>query len=226
MADSRMKDRVKGLFAATAADSMPPDGMQVPVQPDSDAQRQALQVLVLAQRTADEHVATAQRQADGIRADARATAEQIVRHAQAQADAARREAGKALAEARAKAEQVVREAQAHADAVRHEAEKVLLDARAEAEDIAGEARRNADALDHEAQQRYQEAVGGLAAQRAALQQEIEGLRRFDRDYRSRLRAFMRTQLDALGDEDPPPPPVQADPPEYAVAAPAEVAADR
>ena len=40
-------------------------------RPDPDAQR-ALQVLIMAQRTADEHTASAQHQADSIRADARA----------------------------------------------------------------------------------------------------------------------------------------------------------
>src|SRR5918912_1324279 len=49
-------------------------------------QQQALQMLALAQRTAEDHIASAHSQADKIEADARVTAEQIVRDAQSQAD--------------------------------------------------------------------------------------------------------------------------------------------
>jgi len=224
--DSRMKGRVKGLFGGTAPDNetmeqvpvvapgMPPQmasaGHAGPPpnmgngMADPDAQRQALQVLVLAQRTADDHVATARQQADKIRADARGTAEQIVRDAQAHADGARREASKALSDARASAEQIVRDAQANADGVRREAEKTLNDAHARAEEIDKDAQAAADELDREAQQRYDEVVGSLAAKRAALQQQIEALVQFDRDYRARLRTFMQSQLHALGLDEPPP----------------------
>jgi hypothetical protein len=36
-------------------------------------------------------------------------------------------------------------------------------------------------------------VGSLAARREALQQQIEALERFDREYRARLQAFMQSQ---------------------------------
>lgn len=202
MTDSRMKGRVKGLFGGASPDNEVMDARQV--LPDPDSQRQALQVLILAQRTADEHVATAQRQADKIRADARATADQIVRDAQAQADGARREAGKILSDARGRAEQVARDGQAYADGARRDADKMLSDARARAEEMTKNAQASADELEREAQQRYQEAVGGLIAKRAALQQQIEALQQFDRDYRARLRTFMQSQLLALGADDPSP----------------------
>jgi len=197
-----MKGRVKGLLGGTSRDHEVLD--QTPILSDPDAQRQALQVLALAQRTADEHVAAAQHQADNIRSDARAAAEQIVRDARAHADGARREAVKAVSDARAAAEQMVRDAQAHGDGTRRDAEKTLSDARATAQEIAEDARANADALEREANQRYQDVVGGLAAKRAALQQQIEALQKFDRDYRSRLRTFMQSQLRALGVNEPPP----------------------
>jgi vacuolar-type H+-ATPase subunit H len=184
-----------------------PDGElldQVPPVPEPEAQRQALQVLVLAQRTADEHVASARHQSDKIRGDARATAEQIVREAQAHADGARREAATALSDARATAEQIVRDAQTHADSALRDAEKVVSDARARAGEIVEDAQDRAEGLEREAQQRYQDVVGSLAAKRAALQQQIEALQQFDRDYRARLRKFMQGQLLALGDEPPQP----------------------
>jgi cell division septum initiation protein DivIVA len=161
------------LFGNTPADVELPD--QAPVMPDPEAQRQALQVLVLAQRTADEHVAIARHHADKIRTDALATGEQITR-----------------------------EAQAHADGARRDAEKILSDARSRAGEIVKDAQARADGLDREAQQRYQDVVGTLATKRAALQQQIEAMQQFDRDYRSRLRTFMQGQLEALGVDEPPP----------------------
>lgn len=201
MADSRMKGRVKGLLGGGAS---PDDPLLDPIQdrPDPDAQR-ALQVLILAQRTADEHTATAQQQADTIRADARATAEQIAQNAQKHADGAKREAAQVLSDARASAEKIVRDAQAHADGSRRDAEKVLSDARAAAQVTAREAQAKATELDRDAQHRYDDVVGSLAAKRDALQEQIDALQQFDRDYRSRLRKFMHGQLRALGDDEPP-----------------------
>jgi vacuolar-type H+-ATPase subunit H len=196
MADSRVKGRVKGLLVGAPADDVAPDDRHDVLDPD--AQRQALQVLILAQRTADDHVASAQHQAGNIRSDARATAEQIVRDAQAHADGARQDAGKKLADAHQTAEQIVREAQAQADGMRRDADKVLSDARTGAAEIIKDAQANAAGLEHEAQQRYDDVVGSLEGKRAALLEQIEALQQFDRDYRSRLAAFMQGQLRALG----------------------------
>ena len=176
VADNGMKGRVKGLLVGT-----PPGAEHVELEGRSDsfseqnanAQRQALQVLNLAQRTADEHVATAHRQADKICADARAMAEQIVR-----------------------------DAQAHADDTRHDADAILADARAHAEEIAKDAQAHADELHDQAQRRYQDVVGSLETKREALQQQIEALEHFDRDYRGRLTTFMQNQLRALWVDQP------------------------
>jgi len=195
-----MKGRVKGLLNGATTDDMALDDAHDVLDPD--AQRQALQVLILAQRTADDHVASAQHQAGNIRSDARAAAEQIVRDAQAHADGARQDAGKKLADAHATAEQIVREAQSQADGTRRDADKVLSDARAGASEIVKDAQANAAELDREAQQRYDDVVGSLEGKRAALQEQIEALQQFDRDYRSRLAAFMQSQLRALGSAMP------------------------
>ncbi len=170
MADGRTKGRVRGLLGGASPDDVPAD--QAYHGPDPDAQR-ALQVLTLAQRTADEHVASAQHHADNIRTDARATAERIVR-----------------------------ETQAHADGVRRDAEKVLSDARARAQDLVNDAQAHASELERQAQQRYDDIVGSLGAKRDALEQQIEALKQFDRDYRSNLMSFMQSQLRALGNDEP------------------------
>jgi cell division septum initiation protein DivIVA len=205
-----MKGRVRGLLGGggqaeeeaghyePAMPPMPPMPQEVP---GPEAQR-AVHVLVLAQRTADEHVANAQHQANTIRTEARATAEQIARDAQAHAEGVRGEAAKALADARATAEQIVRDAQAHAEGARRDSDKIISDARAMAQEITKQAQANAAGLEQEAQQRYDDVVGSLDRKREALQQRIDTMEQFDRDYRTRLRKFMESQLRALGTDDP------------------------
>nr|WP_296072453.1 hypothetical protein [uncultured Actinoplanes sp.] len=171
---------------------------QQQAQPQQGAHpNQALQVLTLAQRTAEEHVARAHHQADKIRTDALAAAEQIARDAQVHAHNVRREAEKILADARAAAEQIARDSHARTDEARRSAEKIVADARAQAEQIAVDAEANANHLNLQARQRYDDVVGSLGTKREALQQQIEALEQFDREYRSRLTGFMQNQLRAL-----------------------------
>jgi DivIVA domain-containing protein len=106
----------------------------VPVGPDGE--QQALRVLMMAQRTADDHVSDARREAD----------------------------------------------------------KVLSEARAKAEEVTRDARAKADALERDARQRHQEAMGGLDAKRTALSKHIEELKQFEREYRTRLKAYLESQL--------------------------------
>ena len=101
-----------------------------------DGEQQALRVLMMAQRTADDHVADARREAD----------------------------------------------------------KLLSDARTKSEEVTREARAKADALERDARQRHQEAMGGLDAKRTALQKHIEELKQFEREYRTRLKAYLESQL--------------------------------
>jgi cell division septum initiation protein DivIVA len=101
-----------------------------------DGEQQALRVLMMAQRTADDHVSDARREAD----------------------------------------------------------KLLSDARTKAEEVTRDARAKADALERDARQRHQEAMGGLDAKRTALQKHIEELKQFEREYRTRLKAYLESQL--------------------------------
>jgi len=101
-----------------------------------DGEQQALRVLMMAQRTADDHVSDARREAD----------------------------------------------------------KVLSEARAKAEEVTRDARAKADALERDARQRHQEAMGGLDAKRTALSKHIEELKQFEREYRTRLKAYLESQL--------------------------------
>jgi cell division septum initiation protein DivIVA len=207
-----MRGRVKGLLGGgpavdepmvqTGQSGIPQQHGPVDGLPGPATQHQALQILTLAQRTAEEHIANARRQADKVGADARAAAEQIVREAQAHAHRLQQEADRTLADSHAAAAQIAQDAQAHAEGARQHAEEMMADAQAEAEELVKNAQADADELEHRAQQRYDDVVGSLAARREALQQQIEALEQFDRDYRARLTAFMQSQLRALWADQP------------------------
>jgi cell division septum initiation protein DivIVA len=214
--DNRIKDRVKGLLAVTptsgdipvqahpqAVQQAPPPGPVQAAKPaGEDVQHQALQVLTLAQRTADEHLAGARKEAAKINANAQAAAEQTAREAGIQAHKVRQEADRVLSEAREAAAQVTRDARASADEAQREADKILSDAQAKAEAVAADARANAEEMKLQAEQKYDDVVGSLAGKREALQEQIEALEVFDREYRARLQTFMQTQLRALWVDEP------------------------
>jgi cell division septum initiation protein DivIVA len=194
-----MKDRVKVMLGTTPDTETSEHAL---IAPNPGHPNQALQVLTMAQRTAEEHVATAHRQADKIRTDALAAAEEIAREAQVHAHNVRREADKVLFDARAAAEQTARDAQARTADARRNADKVVEDARAHAEKMAAEAQANVEDLKLQAQRRYDDVVGSLGTKREALQQQIEALEQFDREYRARLTAFMQGQLRSLWVDQP------------------------
>ncbi len=101
-----------------------------------DGEQQALRVLMMAQRTADEHVSDARREAD----------------------------------------------------------KLLTDARTKSDEMTRDARAKAEALERDARQRHQEVMGSLDTKRTALQKHIEELKQFEREYRTRLKAYLESQL--------------------------------
>ena len=211
MTDNRIKDRVKGLLAVTptsgdlsehAQSPARAQHVQAPPQSDGEAQYQALQVLTLAQRTADEHLTSARQEAAKIHAAAQAAAEETAREAGINAHRVRQEADRILSEAREAAAQVTGEARTHAEEAAQEAKKILADANAKAEGVAADARSGADELKLQAEQRYNDVVGSLVGKREALQEQIEALEQFDRDYRARLQTFMQGQLRALWADQP------------------------
>src|SRR5688500_1632019 len=196
-----MKDRVK-VMLGTTPDGATSEHALVSPTPVPGLPNQALQVLTMAQRTAEEHVARAHHQADKIRTDALAAAEQIARDAQVHAHNVRREAQKILTDARAAAEQIARDSHARTEEARTTADKIVVDARAAAEQIADDAQANADHLNLQARQRFDDVVGSLGTRRESLQQQIEALEQFDREYRARLTHFMQGQLRALWVDQP------------------------
>ncbi|HIW64135.1 MAG TPA: DivIVA domain-containing protein [Candidatus Stackebrandtia excrementipullorum] len=87
-----------------------------------------------------------------------------------------------------------RTADEHLDSARSEADTVLNDARTQSEEMVTQARNQAETLERESQQRHQEIMGNLEAKRSALHKHIEELKTFERQYRTRLKAYLESQL--------------------------------
>ena len=97
-----------------------------------------------------------------------------------------------------------------------EADKIVGEARTKAERLEGESKSNADKLeaaargraqsqDAETAERRAQLFGDLERERDALSHEVDNLRAFEREYRSRLKTYFSQQLEALetsGSADP------------------------
>src|SRR3954471_87529 len=77
------------------------------------------------------------------------------------------------------------------------ADEAIAQARKEAEQIVGEARTRATGLEQESQQRHAAAMGELERRRRELERQVDDLRAFEREYRTRLKAYLETQLREL-----------------------------
>jgi len=133
----------------------------------------ATRVLSLAQDTADRLTSTAIAAADKMVAEARADAEQIV------------------SEARQIAETTVTDAQQRADAT-------LTDAQTRSESQLRQAYEKADFLQADAERKHTEFMNTINQQRTVLEGRLEQLRTFEREYRTRLKTYLESQLEELG----------------------------
>ncbi|GAA4334981.1 hypothetical protein GCM10023178_48310 [Actinomadura luteofluorescens] len=100
---------------------------------------------------------------------------------------AQRTADQAIADARREADETLGRA-------RREAVEILGKARRQADQIVSEARSRAEALDRDAQERHRQVMGSLVQQREELEREVDNLRAFEREYRSRLKVYLEGQL--------------------------------
>ncbi len=133
----------------------------------------AARVLSLAQDTADRLTSTARAESEKLMADARANADQI------------------LSEARQTAETTVADARQRADAM-------LADAQTRSENQLRQAQEKADALQADAERKHSEIMGTINQQRTVLEGRLEQLRTFEREYRTRLKTYLESQLEELG----------------------------
>jgi TolA-binding protein len=77
------------------------------------------------------------------------------------------------------------------------ADEAIAQAQSEAEGILTAARTKASTLESEAQAAHLSRVTALEQERSALENEIAALRNFEREFRTRLKAYLETQLNDL-----------------------------
>jgi cell division septum initiation protein DivIVA len=83
------------------------------------------------------------------------------------------------------------------DLAERTAEQFVAEARSEADRLLAEARSRSEEMSREAEERERRALGELDRDRSALDRQVDELRAFEREYRSRLRAYLEDQLQQL-----------------------------
>lgn len=152
----------------------PPPAPAQPAAPVGEEHHlKAARVLSLAQDTADRLTGTAKAESDKLLADARAQADAMV------------------SDARQTAETTVAEARQRADTM-------LADAQSRSESQLRQAQEKADALQSDAERKHSEIMGTINQQRTVLEGRLEQLRTFEREYRTRLKTYLESQLEELG----------------------------
>jgi DivIVA domain-containing protein len=110
-------------------------------------------------------------------------------------------AAKLLEIATRNADELVGEAKDEADrivgAARAKAERLEAEIKTKSDRLESDARTRAAMLDSETEARRKEIFGNLEKEKDQLNSEIEGLRSFEREYRSRLKSYFSQQLEAL-----------------------------
>lgn len=82
------------------------------------------------------------------------------------------------------------------------ADETVASAKAEAERLMKDARAQADMLLTAAHEEARTAVADLDSRRTELEQQIDGLRAYEREYRTRLTAYLESQLRDLASRGP------------------------
>ena len=149
-----------------------PPTMVEQTSPGGDHHVQAAKVLGLAQEMADRLTGEAKAEADGMLGEARTKSEQL------------------LSDARAKADGMVNEA-------RTRAETMLSDARTRAETLERQSREKAASLEREAARKHTEVISSINQEKSTLEKKIDELRTFEREYRTRLKTYLESQLREL-----------------------------
>ena len=126
-----------------------------------------------------------------VLAMAQETAEKYVSDAKAEAD-------RMIGDARSSADRMIGEARSKADSM-------VGEARTQASTVERDARSKATSLVQDAERRHNEIIGGLEQRKGTLESEIEKLRTFEREYRTRLKSYLESQLrdlDGRGSAEP------------------------
>jgi DivIVA domain-containing protein len=155
----------KAPVALNAPHADPPPELISPEPPRIEPERRPQEAVMMGMKPVEDNMDTAAR----VLALAQQTADQAI------ADA-RREADETLGRAR------------------READEILTKARRQSEQITSDARARAESLERDAQERHRQAMGSLVQSREELERRVDDLRAFEREYRSRLKAYLEGQL--------------------------------
>jgi cell division septum initiation protein DivIVA len=121
----------------------------------------------------------------------------------ASSEAAHTQAARLLGLAQETADRLTQEAKAESDKMLAEAKNhsdaLVGDATTRAEAAERDSRIKAEALDAQAKARYDEVIGKLSDEKVGLEKKIEDLRRYEREYRGRLKSWISDQLSQLDD---------------------------
>ena len=71
---------------------------------------------------------------------------------------------------------------------------MLNDARTRAETLERQARDKASTLERDAQRKHNETISLIEQQKGGLEKKIDELRTFEREYRTRLKTYLESQL--------------------------------
>jgi DivIVA domain-containing protein len=166
---------------APRAMSAPPPSMADTGDQGGDHHVQVAKVLSMAQEMAERLTAEAKTEADTMLSDSRNKAEQL------------------LSEARTKSDGLVNDA-------RSRAETMLNDARTRAETLERQSRDKAATLVGDAERKQSEIIGTITRDKSVLEKKIDELRTFEREYRTRLKTYLESQLRDLGERGSAAPP--------------------
>ncbi|HEY9478139.1 MAG TPA: DivIVA domain-containing protein [Microbacteriaceae bacterium] len=129
-------------------------------------------LLQLARRLHEEHVRDGIQKKEALIADGQATAERLVSESQANAD------------------RILSEAQ-------EIAERTASESKATAERVVSEGQATADRIVGDAETKQREQISALEKERSSLEQRIEDLRTFEREYRQKLKGHIEGLLQDL-----------------------------
>src|ERR1700754_982049 len=145
-----------------------PQGLAEPAD-QGDHHVQVAKVLSMAQEMAERLTAEAKSEADAMLSDARTKSEQL------------------LSDARTKSDGLVNDARARA-------ETMLNDARTRAETLERQSRDKAATLIADSERKQAEIIGTITRDKSVLEKKIDELRTFEREYRTRLKTYLESQL--------------------------------
>ena len=148
--------------------------LAMPATVSVDQHVQVAKVLSMAQEMAERLTSEAKSEADTMLTDARNKSEQL------------------LSEARSKSDGLVNDARARA-------ETMLNDARTRAETLERQSRDKAAKLVGDAERQQTEIIGSITRDKTVLEKKIDELRTFEREYRTRLKTYLESQLRDLGE---------------------------